>query len=68
VTDAPTEREGEGAWTKLRRRKVVQWGIAYLAGAWALLQGIGFAADACRWRIRSQAATGISNRPRQCRC
>jgi TolB-like protein/Tfp pilus assembly protein PilF len=49
VTDAPTEREGEGAWTKLRRRKVVQWGIAYLAGAWALLQGIGFAADAFAW-------------------
>ena len=38
MTDAPTEREGEGAWTKLRRRKVVQWGITYLAGAWALLQ------------------------------
>ena len=49
MTDAPTEREGEGAWTKLRRRKVVQWGIAYLAGAWALLQGIGFAADAFAW-------------------
>ncbi len=49
MTDAPTEREGDGAWTKLRRRKVVQWGIAYLAGAWALLQGIGFAADAFAW-------------------
>ena len=31
MTDAPTEREGEGAWTRLRRRKVVQWGIAYAA-------------------------------------
>ena len=49
MTDAPTEPEGEGAWTKLRHRKVVQWGIAYLAGAWALLQGIGFAADAFAW-------------------
>jgi len=49
VTDAPTEREGEGPWTKLRRRKVVQWGIAYAAGAWGLLQGIGFAADAFAW-------------------
>jgi hypothetical protein len=35
VTDTPTEREGEGPWTKLRRRKVVQWGIAYAAGDWA---------------------------------
>jgi hypothetical protein len=49
VTDAPTEREGEGAWAKLRRRKVVQWGIAYAAGAWALLQVLGFAADSFGW-------------------
>ena len=32
MTDGPTEREGEGAWTRLRRRKVVQWGVAYAAG------------------------------------
>ena len=49
MTDAPPEREGEGAWTKLRRRKVVQWSIAYAAGAWGLLQGVGFAADAFHW-------------------
>jgi adenylate cyclase len=49
VTDAPTERDGEDTWTRLTRRKVVQWGIAYLAGAWGLLQGIGFAADAFAW-------------------
>jgi TolB-like protein/Tfp pilus assembly protein PilF len=49
VTDAPTEREEEGAWAKLRRRKVVQWGVAYAAGAWVLLQVFGFAADAFEW-------------------
>ena len=49
MTDTPTEREGAGPWAKLRRRKVVQWGIAYVAGAWGLLQGIGFAADAFAW-------------------
>jgi TolB-like protein/rhodanese-related sulfurtransferase len=49
VTDAPTEREGESAWSRLTRRKVVQWGIAYMAGAWGLLQGIGFTADAFSW-------------------
>ena len=37
MTDAPTEREGEGALSKLRRRKVVQWGIAYAVDAPALL-------------------------------
>jgi TolB-like protein/cytochrome c-type biogenesis protein CcmH/NrfG len=45
----PTEGEGESTWTRLRRRKVVQWAIAYMAGAWGLLQGIGFAADAFAW-------------------
>jgi TolB-like protein/Tfp pilus assembly protein PilF len=45
----PTEGQDESAWTRLRRRKVGQWGIAYVAGAWGLLQGIGFAADAFHW-------------------
>jgi TolB-like protein/Tfp pilus assembly protein PilF len=33
-------------WGRLRRRKVVQWGIAYAAGAWGLLQGLQFLAEA----------------------
>ena len=57
----PTAREGEGAWTKLRRRKVVQWGIAYAAGAWALLQVIGFVADTFDWprQIQQFASIGL---------
>jgi len=46
VTNTPTEHLGESTWSKLRRRQVVQWGLAYCAGAWGLLQGIGFTADA----------------------
>ena len=49
MTDTPTERENEGAWTKLRRRKAVQWGIAYAAGAWGLLQVLQFLADTYDW-------------------
>jgi TolB-like protein/predicted Zn-dependent protease len=49
VTDTSTERDDDGAWAKLRHRKVVQWGLAYAAGAWALLQVIGFASDAFHW-------------------
>jgi TolB-like protein/Tfp pilus assembly protein PilF len=49
VNDAPTEREEEGAWAMLRRRKVVQWSLAYAAGAWALLQVVGFAVDTFDW-------------------
>jgi len=43
-----TDDEG-GTWAKLRRRKVVQWGLAYAAAAWALLQVFGFAADSFGW-------------------
>jgi TolB-like protein len=49
VNDAPAGREAESAWARLRRRKVVQWGVAYAAGAWVLLQVLDFAADAFAW-------------------
>ena len=54
MTDAPTEREGEGAWTRLRRRKVVQWGLAYAAGAWALLQGLEYVSGLYDWSRQFQ--------------
>jgi TolB-like protein/lipoprotein NlpI len=62
MTDAPTEREGEGGWARLRRRKVVQWGLAYSAGAWALLQVVGFAADTFDWPrlIQQFASIGLA--------
>lgn len=34
------------AWARLRRRKVVQWSLAYVAVAWGLLQGLEFAVGA----------------------
>ena len=49
MTATPVEREAESTWTRLRRRKVVQWGVAYAAGAWALLEVLGFATDAFAW-------------------
>lgn len=39
----------DSAWGKLCRRKVVQWGLAYAAGAWGLLQGLQFLADTYDW-------------------
>jgi TolB-like protein len=57
VNDA-TETGTVDLWTRLRRRKVVQWGIAYLAAAWALLQGIAFLVDAFHWpEVAKQIAT-----------
>ena len=49
MTDVPTGTAGESAWAKLRRRKVVQWGIAYSVGAWGFLQGLEYVSDAFGW-------------------
>ena len=45
----PTEQGGENLWTRLRRRKVVQWGIAYAAAAWTLLQVIEYLGETYSW-------------------
>ncbi|MGB7904226.1 MAG: tetratricopeptide repeat protein [Steroidobacteraceae bacterium] len=47
--NGPHDGEGENLWNRLRRRKVVQWGIAYAAGAWGLLQVLQFLADTYEW-------------------
>jgi len=61
VTDAPTEREGESPWTALSRRKVVQWGLAYAAAAWTLLQVIEYFGETYAWppAIRQIAALAL---------
>jgi TolB-like protein/cytochrome c-type biogenesis protein CcmH/NrfG len=46
VTDAT---DGESTWDRLRRRKVVQWGIVYSAGAWGFLQGLEYATQTFHW-------------------
>src|SRR5690348_12549985 len=33
----------------LKRRKLVQWALAYLAAAWAVLQALGLATDSYGW-------------------
>jgi TolB-like protein/Flp pilus assembly protein TadD len=45
----PTSQAVESAWSALRRRKVVQWGLGYVAVAWGLLQGLEFAVATFRW-------------------
>ncbi len=45
----PMEKAGEGFWPRLRRRKVVQWGIAYSVGAWGFLQGLEYVSEAFGW-------------------
>src|SRR5678815_3329627 len=54
MTDVPPEHDVQSIWIGLRRRKVVQWGLLYAAGAWALLQGVDFLADAFEWPNHSK--------------
>jgi TolB-like protein/Tfp pilus assembly protein PilF len=49
MTDTPTERAAESTWTRLRRRKVVQWGLVYVAGAWGFLQGLEYVSESFHW-------------------
>jgi TolB-like protein/cytochrome c-type biogenesis protein CcmH/NrfG len=60
MTDTPPEREGEGPWAKLRRRKVVQWGVVYAAGAWGFLQGLEYATDTFHWPDQIQQLTTLA--------
>ena len=60
MTDA-TGRGGDNLWNRLRRRKVVQWGIAYAAGAWGLLQGLAYVTDTFDWPRSDAAARHASH-------
>ena len=50
----PIEQPAEGLWSGLRRRKVVQWGLAYVAAAWGLLQGLAYLSTVFRWPAQLQ--------------
>ncbi len=52
MTDGPQDGEQDSVWNRLRRRKVVQWSLAYAAGAWGLLQGLQFLTEAFEWSTR----------------
>ena len=60
MTDAPTEREGEGAVSKLRHRKVVQWGLTYAAGAWTLLQVLEYFGETYAWPRAVRQIAGLA--------
>ena len=58
MTDTST-KHSEGVWDRLRRRKLVQWSIAYVAGAWGLLQGIAYIRDTFAWPPYVQQAATV---------
>ncbi len=60
ASDTPTEQAQEGTWAKLRRRKVVQWGVVYAAGAWGLLQGLSYISTTFDWPRQLQQLTTLT--------
>ena len=60
MNDAPAEREGDSTWARLRRRKVVQWGIAYAAAAWVLLQVLEYFSATFDWPRQIQQLTTVA--------
>ena len=56
----PTEPGGENLWTRLRRRKVVQWGIAYAAAAWTLLQVLEYFGETYLWPRAVRQIAGLA--------
>ena len=60
MTETPIERQDESAWTKLRRRKVVQWGIAYAAGGWVLMQILAYFSDTFDWSRQIQQIVTVA--------
>jgi hypothetical protein len=49
VVVTPNTTPPPGFLLKLYRRKVVQWGVAYIAGSWGFLQGFEYASSTFGW-------------------
>ena len=60
MTHEPQDGEETTFWERLRRRKVVQWGVAYAAGAWGFLQGLEYVSDTFGWPGRLQQVATLA--------
>ena len=60
MNEPPPTHGTEGWWDALRRRKVVQWGVLYVAGAWSFLQGFEFLSDTYGWPRQLQQLTTLA--------
>ena len=68
MNDTPAERGAESTWTRLRRRKVVQWGVVYVAASWGFLQGLEYVGEStkstrARLLTSKKSVRGIFDRP-----
>jgi TolB-like protein/Tfp pilus assembly protein PilF len=59
LNDTSNLHFAEALWAGLRRRKLVQWSIAYVAAAWGLLQGLAYLRDTFAWPNQVQQAATV---------
>jgi TolB-like protein len=62
----PADARAPSLWERLRSRKVVQWGLGYVAVAWGLLQGTEFAVSTFQWAealTRMAAVAAVAGLP-----
>ena len=52
MNDRAPDRDIASVWSTLRRRKVVQWGLVYVAAAWGFLQGVEYVTETFHWPER----------------
>ena len=60
MTDTSTPHSEGDLWARLRRRKLVQWGLAYAAGAWGFQQGLAYVSTLLGWPVQAQRLTGLA--------
>jgi TolB-like protein len=60
MNDPAPSRDTTNVWSALRRRKVVQWGVAYAAGAWLLMQVLEYFSGTFDWPRQVQQLSTLA--------
>ena len=50
-------------WSALRRRKVIQWGLVYVAAAWGFLQGLEYVTETFHWPEQLRQIAFLAHHP-----
>ena len=60
MNDPAPDGDLANVWSTLRRRKVVQWGLVYVAAAWGFLQGLEYLSGTYDWPRQIQQLTTLA--------
>jgi TolB-like protein len=60
MNDPAPDGDVASVWSALRRRKVVQWGLVYVAAAWGFLQGLEYVTETFHWPEQLRQVTFLA--------